>query len=126
MLVGMGTRIVEVVRVRQLIDRHAEVFLDRVFTPREQEFCRERVRTPEHFAALWAAKEATLRSLGTTWNRTLAWTDLEIDCTTPHEQRVILHGAVAALARIKGAARFIVASDHCRAQATATVLALRG
>jgi len=82
-LVGMGTQIVEVVRIRHLMDRHAEVFLDRVFTTGEQAYCRDRVRTAEHYAAVWAAKEATLRSLGTSWNRSIAWTDLEIDCTNP-------------------------------------------
>jgi len=125
-LVGMGTQIVEVVRIRHLMDRHAEVFLDRVFTPGEQAYCRDRVRTAEHYAAVWAAKEATLRSLGTSWNRSIAWTDLEIDCTNPPAPRVVLHGGIAARARVQGAARFVVALAHTRAHATATVLALQG
>jgi len=122
----MGTQIVEVVRIRQLIDRHAEVFLDRVFTQAEQTQCRERLRTAEHFAAVWAAKEAGLRSLGTMWNRTMAWTDVELDCSQRSEPRIVLHGAPAALARSKGATRFVVALAHTRVHATATVLALRG
>ena len=125
LLVGMGTQIVEVVRIRQLIDRHADRFLDRVFTPDEQAYCRDRVRTAEHFAARWAAKEATLRSLGTTWDRTIPWTDMAIDLTKAQEPQVGLAGVVAALARANGVTRFVAALAQTRAHATATILALR-
>ena len=47
-----------------MIESHGERFLQQVFTSRETRFCNERKRPLEHFASLWAAKEAILKALG--------------------------------------------------------------
>ncbi|MGC4001998.1 MAG: hypothetical protein QM811_02155 [Pirellulales bacterium] len=39
---GLGTEIVEVLRIAKLIERHGEAFLGRVYTPRELSFCQSR------------------------------------------------------------------------------------
>ena len=64
-IIGIGTDIVECVRIADMIQRHDEIFLTRVFTEREIGYCRSRRKATEHFAARFAAKEAVLKSLGT-------------------------------------------------------------
>ena len=77
-IVGIGTDIVECVRIAQMIEKHGELFLERVFTAREMRYCQSRKHATEHFAGRWAAKEAILKCLGTGWRKGICWTDMEI------------------------------------------------
>ena len=120
-IVGLGTQVVECVRVRKLIDRHGEVFLTRVFTPREIAFCRDRTHPTEYYAAVWAAKEAVLRSLGTTWRKGIDWTDIEI---APDGPTAALSGPTRELADGRGVTTVLVTTAHARAFATATAVAV--
>jgi holo-[acyl-carrier protein] synthase len=64
-VLGIGTDITEVLRIAQMIERHGELFVERVYTPAEIEYCRARTMATQHFAGRWAAKEAVLKALGT-------------------------------------------------------------
>src|SRR5258708_19906178 len=77
-IVGIGTDIVECLRIGRMIEQHGELFLTRVYTEREIRYCQTRKHATEHFAGRWAAKEAVLKCLGTGWSRGVAWTDVEI------------------------------------------------
>ena len=69
-----GIDIIEIARVRKVLDRHGERFLRRVYTEDEVRHCRGRV--PE-LAARFAAKEAVMKALGT-GVRGVGWSDIEI------------------------------------------------
>ena len=69
-----GIDIIEIARVRAVLDRHGERFLRRVFTEDEVRHCRGRV--PE-LAARFAAKEAVMKALGT-GVRGVGWRDIEV------------------------------------------------
>ncbi len=77
-LKGLGTDIVEIERVRQSIDRHGLHFLNRLFTPREQDYCYKFKDPAPHFAGRFAAKEAIVKALGTGFGSQVAWHDIEI------------------------------------------------
>lgn len=123
---GVGTQIVECARVAKLIDRHGEVFLLKVFTPREIGYGKERTRTTETFAAVWAAKEATLRSLGTRWRNGTDWRDVEIVFDPGSEPGVRLAGPTKDLADARGVRTIHVTIAYTRSFATATAVAERG
>jgi holo-[acyl-carrier protein] synthase len=125
-IAGVGTQVVDCLRVRKLIDRHGEVFLSQVYTPREMTFCRDRAHSTEHYAAVWAAKEAVFRSLGTTWRKGTAWTDVEVLCDNPVEPAVVVTGATKDLLDARGVRNVHLSMAHCRAFATATAIAVRG
>ena len=125
-IAGLGTQVVECLRVRKLIDRHGEVFLAQVYTLREQVFCRDRTHATEHYAALWAAKEAVFRSLGTTWRRGVAWTDVEVVCDNPVEPYVVVSGPTKELLDQRGVRNVLLTMAHTRAFATATAVAVKG
>src|SRR5262245_10264231 len=97
-ILGMGTDIVECLRVGRMIERHGELFLGRVYTEREVRFCQSRRRATEHFAARWAAKEAVLKALGQPWRRGVEWTDVEVVQEAGASPEVVLYGPTKELA----------------------------
>src|SRR5260370_519465 len=124
-IVGIGTEIVECLRVGRMIEQHGEVFLARVYTDREVRFCQARRRAIEHFAARWAAKEAILKALGTPWRRGIEWTDIEIEPDSAGSPQVLLGGATKELATNLRVANLLLSMAHCRAYATAYAVAVR-
>jgi holo-[acyl-carrier protein] synthase len=75
---GLGTDIVEIVRIQNALDRHGQDFLDRLFTKQEQEYCFRFQKPMPHFAARFAAKEAAVKALGIGFGKNASWHDIEI------------------------------------------------
>jgi holo-[acyl-carrier protein] synthase len=124
-IVGIGTDIVECLRVRRMIEEHGELFLVRVYTEREIRFCRSRQRDTEQFAAHWAAKEAILKSLGLPWRRGLSWTDMEVRMEANNRPKVMLCGAAKDIAQSERISDILLSLSHCRAYAVAHAIAVR-
>jgi holo-[acyl-carrier protein] synthase len=124
-IVGLGTRIIECVKVSELLDGHAENFILHVYTDREAAYCRSRTHTTEYYTAIWAAKEAVFRSLGMKWKRGIDWRDVEIICESSAEPRVEVSGATSERMDTLGVGKILVSFSHTRHYATATALALR-
>ncbi len=78
MILGIGTDLIEVERIRRSIDRHGARFLDRIFTKHEQTYCLKHRDIAIHFAARFAAKEAVAKALGTGITQHVHWHDIEI------------------------------------------------
>jgi holo-[acyl-carrier protein] synthase len=124
-IVGIGAEIVECERIARMIEEHGELFLERVFTPREMRRCRESKDTTERFAELWAAKEAVLKSLGIASVKNLTWTDLEICSDAAEGILVRLQGAIKERAEKQKVSVIHLSMAHCRTHATAHALATR-
>ncbi len=120
-IVGIGTDIVECLRIGRMIEQHGELFLARVYTEREIRECQAKKKSLEHFAGRWAAKEAVLKALGTGWRRGLSFTDIEVQS----EELVQLLGAARDLAEQLHVVTVHLSIAHCRAYATAYAVALR-
>jgi holo-[acyl-carrier protein] synthase len=125
-IVGIGTDIVECLRIGRMVEKHGELFLTRVYTDREIRYCQARKRATEHFAGRWAAKEAIFKCLGTGWKKGLCWTEMEIRNDPQGKPRVLLSGATKEMAQSMGIADIHLSISHCRAYATAYALATRG
>jgi holo-[acyl-carrier protein] synthase len=126
-ILGHGIDIVETARIRRSVDEHAQRFLDRVYTPREQAYCaKNQKRYFEHLAGRFAAKEAVLKVLGTGWRGGIAWTDIEILNEPSGQPRVTLSGECARIAQDLGISRWHVSISHIETHATASAIGLRG
>ncbi len=116
---SVGVDIVEIERIEAVLRRHGERFLQRVYTPTEQAYCRGRV--PE-LAARFAAKEAVSKALGTGL-RGIAWQEMEILGDERGKPLVCLHGRAKARAEELGLSEFAVSLSHSRDYAVALVVA---
>ena len=125
-IVGIGTDIVECVRIGKMIEEHGETFFDRVFTPREVRYCQSRKHATEHFAGRWAAKEAILKCLGTGWRKGICWTDMEIYNEPDGAPRLYLCGEAGVQADRLHITDIHITISHCREYATAYALAVAG
>jgi holo-[acyl-carrier protein] synthase len=123
-VLGIGTDIVECLRIAQMIERHGELFLSRVFTLREIVYCSSRKAATQHFAGRWAAKEAILKALGTGWARGIRWNDLEVRNEGTGKPTVALGGEARTICERLGVGEMLVSISHCRTHATALAIAL--
>jgi len=123
-VVGIGTDIVEVLRIAQMIERHGEIFINRVYTDHEIEYCGARKAWKQHYAGRWAAKEAVLKALGTGWARGITWRDIEVQNEIGGKPHITLSGGAGEAAERIGITEVMISISHCRSHATAYALAV--
>jgi holo-[acyl-carrier protein] synthase len=78
MIIGLGSDIVDVRRIKAVLDRHGDRFLDRCFTPTERAKADRRARRVETYAKRFAAKEACSKALGTGLAEGVFWRDMGV------------------------------------------------
>jgi len=123
-IIGIGTDIIEVERIARMIQRHEDLFLNRVYTPTEIEYCRPRKAFAQHYAGRWAAKEAVLKTLGTGWARGIKWTDIELVNRQGGKPEIRLHDAAASVAAELEIVEIQISISHCHAYAVAFATAI--
>ncbi len=62
-MIFVGTDIIEVSRLREVMERNGSSFLKKVFTPDEISYCSERAEPAIHYAGRFAAKEAVKKAV---------------------------------------------------------------
>lgn len=125
MNLATGVDLVELDRLKRLIERHGDRALNRVYTAAELAHCRG--RTPE-LGGRFAAKEAVSKALGVGL-RIMArdgidWHDVE---TLPDEKGkpiLLLHGRAAMLAAELDLTDWSISLSHGRDVAVAFVIAM--
>ncbi len=122
MIIGMGVDIAEVERIQGAIERHGEVFLKRVYTPREREYCERFKKKYERYAGRFAAKEAAMKALGTGWRRGVRWVDLEVVRETSGRPTLALEGEAGKIAQQIGVKHVALSITHTETQALAQVI----
>lgn len=78
MIIGIGSDITDARRVAEVLERHGERFLERVFTPVERAKSDRRARRAESYAKRFAAKEACAKALGTGLAQGVFWRDMGV------------------------------------------------
>jgi holo-[acyl-carrier protein] synthase len=122
LIVGLGVDIAEVGRVKAAIERHGEVFLRRVFTAKEREYCEKFKHKFERYAGRFAAKEAAMKALGTGWSRGVRWVDVEVVREKGGRPTMALAGEAGKLAERLGVKRIALSITHTAEQALAQVI----
>ena len=118
----MGVDLAEVDRIQGAIERHGEVFLRRIFTTREREYCERFKNKYERYAGRFAAKEAAMKALGTGWRRGVKWVDLEVVRETSGRPTLSISGEAAKIAQQIGVKSVALSITHTESQALAQVI----
>lgn len=119
MIIGIGTDIIEIERVRKAVGRN--FFKQKVFTRAEQNYCDSRGKfSAASYAARFAAKEAFFKALGTGIFTKL--TDVEILNDAQGKPEIFLHGKAEQFAKQKSVGNIFLTLSHAKDYATATAL----
>ena len=123
-IVAHGIDLVDCPRIEQMIQRHGERFIKRVFTAAEQAYAEKNKNEVEKLAGRFAAKEAVLKLVGTGWVGKIAWTDIEIINNAAGQPEVTLGGEVKKIADKLGIKHISVSITHTANFAIASAVAL--
>ena len=103
MILGLGSDVVDIRRIQEVLDRHGERFLARIFTEEERRKAdrrTEKIRVAT-YAKRFAAKEAASKALGTGFRAGVFWRDLGVvNLRSGQPTMHMTGGAAARLARI--------------------------
>ena len=103
MIYGIGVDLVRVDRIGAVIGRYQERFLERIFTRREIDHCRDRAWAVSGFALRFAAKEAFSKALGVGLRLGgIRWREVEVVNDALGKPQLSLSGRAARLCREAG------------------------
>lgn len=117
----VGLDLVDVPAFRARFDGRDDLLAD-TFSEAELEYCRGQKRPWTHLAARFAAREATLKALGTAWAGTMTWRDVEVTRDPAGAPSLALNGAVADALGTAGFTGSIVSLSHTETHAIAVVV----
>ena len=123
-IVAHGIDLVDCPRIEEMIQRHGERFIKRVFTADEQAYAEANKNEVEKLAGRFAAKEAILKLIGTGWRGKIAWTDIEIVNNPAGQPQVNLSGEVEKIAEKLGIKHISVSITHTANFAIASAVAM--
>ena len=117
MIVGVGTDIIEIGRVKKALTH--ERFRERVYTPDERKYCESRGhQEAASFAARFAGKEAVMKAFGTDLRHGI-FSDIEILPDVNGCPKVKLSNYFAKLAAAKHISKIHISLSHARDYASA-------
>jgi len=123
MIVGVGTDVVRIWRIRKLAERFPDRIGRKVFTAGELQYCRAKQDPAPSLAGRFAAKEAVMKALGTGWRGGVRFIDIEVVNAPSGWPSIHLRGRAAEIAENREIARFHLSIAHDGDLAMATVVA---
>lgn len=122
MILGIGTDIIEVARIRSSYEKFGERFVNRILHPAEIQYCLSHKDPAPFLAARFAAKEAISKAFGTGIGGVLGWRDMEVCRRDSGEPFVVLHDKGIVLMEQRQATRLLITLSHTTQHATATAI----
>lgn len=95
MIIGIGSDICDIRRIRALVDKHGTRFAEKIFTAEERAKCDARPDPVPCYAKRFAAKEAVAKALATDRSGALSWQDVEVINRLSGRPDILLHGEAA-------------------------------
>ncbi len=89
MIKGFGTDIVDIGRIKRLVDKYDAHFKEKVFTKSEIDYCEKKVNPAIHFSGRWAAKEAFYKALPNICQKHSTWKSIEIINTQDYGKPIL-------------------------------------
>ncbi len=123
-IIAHGIDLIDFPRIEDMVKRHGERFLERVFTHEEQKYANNNKNGIEKLAGRFAAKEAVMKLVGTGWRGKIAWTDIEVINSKSGQPQVRLTGEVKKIADQLGITQISLSITHAANFAIASAVAL--
>lgn len=124
-LVGLGADLIEIARIRSVLLRHGERFIDRILTDEERAYCASMAHPHKHIAARFAAKEAVSKCFTTGIGAELGWKSVSVYHGERHEPLVRLDEQGKALLHHVGATHVLLSLTHTENYAMAVAAIVR-
>lgn len=122
MIIGVGTDIIEIARIKSAVEKSKHSFLHRIFTDNEIAFFESNHYLVHSIAGGFAAKEAVMKALGTGL-RGFQFKDIEILRDHLGKPYVKLYNGARKIADDIQVRKIHLSISHCKAYATAYVVA---
>ena len=101
-MIAIGTDILQIGRIEEIVERQGERFVRRILTPAELEEYAASAAPQRLLAKRFAAKEAIAKTLGTGIGRGVSWQDIRIDHDGNGAPLVHLSGGALRVAQERG------------------------
>ena len=116
----IGTDIVEIERIRHLVERHGDRVRGMIFTEHEWTYCMSKPIPWPSFAARFAAKEAVSKAFGVgLFGSKLKWTSIEVRNDANGMPRVFLDQNGEFYLKRCGGTNVELSLSHCKTYAVA-------
>ncbi len=119
MILGVGTDIVEVGRIRSSYEKFGKRFISRILVQSEIDYCLSHKDPAPFIAARFAAKESVSKAFGTGIGKNLGWHDVEVHRETSGKPFIELRGKGADLLKKLGGKCVHLSISHTLEHATA-------
>ena len=124
-VLGVGVDLTEIDRIRSAHQKHGKLFLDKIFTPAEQELCLAKANPYPSLAARFAAKEAVSKALGTGFNVKFGLKSVSVLAGPEGEPLLKLDQLAQKLLEQKGAKKILISLTHTENLAEAFAVVVR-
>ena len=112
MVLGIGVDIININRIKSIIDNTGNIFIDKVFTLWEQQRAAIHPDAISYFAMTFAAKESIFKCFGIGWESGVKLTEIEIRDGKFGEPIPVLTGTFAELARERGVTSVLLSLSY--------------
>lgn len=124
-MVSLGSDIVEIERIRGVMERHGDRFMDRILTDEERAYCSSMAHPYKHIAARFAAKEAVSKCFTTGIGKEFGWKSASVYHGSRHEPLIRLDEQGQALLKHVGATHVMLTLSHTDHYAMAVAALVR-
>ncbi|OGC84212.1 MAG: holo-[acyl-carrier-protein] synthase [candidate division Zixibacteria bacterium RBG_16_43_9] len=122
MIEALGIDLIEIKRIKKALERWGRRFLERVYTPKELEYCLKK-RYPENsLAGRFAAKEAVMKALGTGLSSGVSWREIEILNDKKGKPEILLYGKTK---KLLGKKKVLISISHTKEDAIAQAVIIK-
>jgi holo-[acyl-carrier protein] synthase len=109
---GVGVDIIAISRMRDILETSGKVFMNKVFTPYEQERSEKHPDRVAYLAMTFAAKEAIFKTFGIGWETGVQLEEIEVRDGEWGEPIPVLTGRFQELASERGATRVLLSLSY--------------
>jgi len=118
-----GTDIIEISRIKETIEKYGISFIERIYSTYEIEYCEKKGNVKyQHYAVRFAAKEAVAKMLGTGFNGSFEWKDIEVKNDEFGKPKIELANGAKKIFAEENLEKIDISLSHCKEYAIAMVI----